>query len=252
MCLIVFAWEMHPKYRLVMAANRDETYQRRTARAGFWAENPDILAGKDLQGGGTWLGIHRNGKFTAITNYRDPRKVNPQAITRGKITRDYLHYPHGPITFLKHLEKEADAYNGFNLLVGNAEGLFYFSNIGKKIEWLKSGIYGLSNALLDTPWPKVKYVKDQLSLQLSTPALNFVEVFQMMQNESPAQDFELPNTGVPLRLEKSLSPAFIKIQGYGTVSTTVTTLDYQGNWQFQEQVHVPVKSAHVSPLYTFT
>ena len=168
MCLILVAWQAHPGYPLLVAANRDEFYARRTASADFWPESPQVLAGRDLEAGGTWLGITRQGRFAALTNYRDPSSHKPQAPSRGKLVADFLRGKDSIDAYLDTLD--AIAYNGFNLLLGDGKQLIAFSNITMQRHELAPGVYGLSNALLDTPWPKVGAGKTALETALTCPA----------------------------------------------------------------------------------
>ena len=166
MCLILFAYKVHPSYPLVLAANRDEFYDRPTQSADFWPDHPQLLAGIDLQEKGTWLGVTKEGKFAAITNYRDPASWKTAAPSRGKLVRDYLVGDLNPENYLKEISAHARDYNGFNLLLGDRENLWVFSNQGDAKK-LQPGIYGLSNHLLDTPWPKVQRGKQLLKKALA-------------------------------------------------------------------------------------
>ncbi len=157
MCLIVFAWRQHPDFPLIVAANRDEFYERPTLAADFWADHPEVLGGRDLKEMGTWLGITRKGRFAALTNYRDPLHVRADAPSRGWLVRDFLTGERGAEDYLARLRDRGAAYNGFSLILGDAAGLYYYSNRGEEgPAALAPGVYGLSNHLLDTPWPKVR------------------------------------------------------------------------------------------------
>jgi uncharacterized protein with NRDE domain len=159
MCLIVLAWQVHPEYPLVVAANRDEFFARPSAPAGFWPERPEILAGRDLEAGGTWLGVNRCGRFAALTNYREGGQQRPEAPSRGALATDFLTQQSDPQRYLDDLAKRGAEYNGFNLFVGDCRRLGYYANRGRGPRWLEPGIYGLSNHLLDTPWPKLAAAK---------------------------------------------------------------------------------------------
>jgi uncharacterized protein with NRDE domain len=163
MCLILFAYQRHPRYRLILAANRDEFYARPTAPLGFWADHPQVLAGRDLEQKGTWLGVTRGGRLAAITNYRDPQAIKPNAPSRGHLVSDFLKGSIPPLDYLQDISASAARYSGFNLLVGDPSGLFYFSNHGAVMCRLAPGLYGLSNGLLDIPWPKVDQGKQALA-----------------------------------------------------------------------------------------
>lgn len=172
MCLIVFAYKNHPEYDLILAANRDEQYERPTRAAQFWENYPDVLAGKDLSAGGTWLGINRSGHFAALTNYRDPsiNKKNPPS--RGGIVMDFLLQGTDPTKFLKKLDKKSDQYMGFNFLAGIPEEMFHYSNQQKQLNRIEPGVHGLSNHLMDTPWPKVEKVKSGLNSMIKQDSIS--------------------------------------------------------------------------------
>ena len=225
MCLILFAYRIHPHYRLLVAANRDEFYARPTAPMAFWEEAPDLLAGRDLAAGGTWLGITRQGRFAAITNYRDPCNVRPDAPSRGALVSGYLQGQEPARDYLNRLIPKARDYNGFNLLLGDAEGLCYYSNQDGAPRILSPGLYGLSNHLLDTPWPKVERGRRQLGALLERQAdPSPADLLQLLADRTPVPDEALPRTGVSLAWERTLSPMFIASPNYGTRSSTVLQL----------------------------
>src|SRR5690606_7569505 len=155
MCLIFFSLNQHPEYKLIIAANRDEFYSRRTAPAQFWQDHQDVLAGRDLEAMGTWLGITKQGKFSMLTNYRDLTNVNLNAPSRGKLVSDYLIEPVSASAYINKIAQHGALYNGFNLVVGSPDELYYYSNHAAGVNRLTEGFYGISNNLLDTPWPKV-------------------------------------------------------------------------------------------------
>ncbi|MCA6396615.1 MAG: NRDE family protein, partial [Cytophagales bacterium] len=161
MCLIFFAVQQHPNYNLVIAANRDEFYSRKTAPAAFWQEQPNILGGRDLEAKGTWMAMTKTGRISMVTNYRDPHNINPIAPSRGQLVSDYLAGEMDPSFYLKKIEQVGKAYNGFNLIVGNSSDLYYYSNYSGSPTKIEQGIHGLSNHLLDTPWPKVERGKEK-------------------------------------------------------------------------------------------
>ncbi len=171
MCLILFAWDVHPQYKLVLLGNRDEFYRRPTAKADFWNNAPEVFAGRDLQAGGTWMGINKNGKFSAVTNYRDLKNfiTSSNFLSRGALVADYLKEDLKAEEYLIKLNKEAELYDGFNLLTGDFQNLYFFSNMEKRIKKIEPGIYGLSNHLLDTPWPKVVKGKNILREVMHQP-----------------------------------------------------------------------------------
>jgi uncharacterized protein with NRDE domain len=237
MCLIVFANKFHPNYKLVFAANRDEFYERPTSQADFWKDNPDLLAGKDLQAGGTWMGITRQGKFSAITNFRDLKNHNPEAPSRGKITLNFLINHIQPEEYYNSLKPELNRFNGFNLILGNVESLYYFSNKKGGLEKINPGIHGISNALLNTPWPKVEKGKRQLEVLLKQNEVHPWEVMSILYDTLKAKDENLPDTGVGIELERMLSPVFISSEKYGTRCSTVVTVDNNNFVQFVEKTY---------------
>jgi uncharacterized protein with NRDE domain len=222
MCLILFAWQPDRERELVVAANRDEHYGRPTAKAAFWVEAPDLLAGRDLEAGGTWLGITGGGRFAAITNFRaGGDKVNG-APSRGFLVSGFLSSDIDPLSYLRDLSAGADVYNGFNLVVGDRTTLCYFSNRGEDPRILEPGVYGLSNHLLDTDWPKVSRGKAALGDYLASPdEAGRQRLVGALADRDPAPDRALPNTGVGLAVERALSPLFIATADYGTRCTTV-------------------------------
>ncbi|MEH6551837.1 MAG: NRDE family protein [Pseudomonadales bacterium] len=219
MCLIVFAYKTHPDYPLVLLANRDEFYQRPTLASRFWPQQNAILAGRDEQAGGTWMGINRNQRFIALTNHRHPSQGGDFK-SRGHICRDFLSGEQDCHQFLQKMANESDLYAGYNLLLGDGEQMFYYGSRDKQIQQLEAGIYGLSNATLDSPWPKTDRAKDQLSQQL-VENLNRESLLAVLQDPSLPPDTHLPDTGIGLDLERILSPIFINSEGYGTRSSTL-------------------------------
>ena len=242
MCLIIFALDAHPRYKLVLAANRDEFYARPTAPADFWADAPSILAGRDLTAGGAWLGITTNGRFAAVTNYRDA--LAPAGFgSRGDLTKTFLIGDETAQNYLHKIERGECDYSGFNLLVGdfgkNATELFYFSNRGENPKKLSSGIYGLSNHLLDTAWHKVEQSKAGFTeiLQNNNEILP-AQLLTILADRRVAADEKLPKTGVGVDRERILSPAFIETTGYGTRSSTVLLIERDGRVSFTEKTFV--------------
>jgi uncharacterized protein with NRDE domain len=234
MCLILLAFQHHPDYPLVVAANRDEFYQRPTLPAHFWQEAPELFAGKDLQAGGTWMGITRNGRFAAVTNYRDSAAAPQPAISRGALCRNFLTTQIDPYQYLTQLHQNHTRYAGFNLLVGSAEQLFYYSNRQGEISPLSPGIHGLSNGLLNADWPKVESGKNALReilAQNSDP----IALQALLLDQQVADDGGLPDTGIGLEAERMLSSRFIQFEGYGTRCTTVLRTDCNGHIDWLEQ-----------------
>lgn len=235
MCLILFSYCCHPDYPLILAANRDEFHARPTAPLDFWEDAPTILAGRDLKGGGTWMGISRSGRFAALTNYRDPAALRPEAASRGDLAAGFLKGREPAFPYLKRLQRTASGYNGFNLLVMDAAGLYHYSNRGDDIAPVTPGIHGLSNALLDTPWPKVERGKAALEQAVSGAAPDPESLLNLLEDQTRAPDPQLPDTGVGLDRERMLSPMFIVSEGYGTRSSAVLIMDRHGEVRFWER-----------------
>jgi uncharacterized protein with NRDE domain len=231
---------MHPKYRMVLAANRDEYYDRPTAPIAFHDDSPDVLGGWDLKHQGMWLGITRFGRFAAITNYRDPGLNLSDAPSRGFLVRDFLIGNASPINYLEHVKSIGHQYNGYNLLVGDRSELYYYSNRGNSIERLKPGIYGLSNHLMDTPWPKITKGKSDLEKLLSGREDIYPEdIFDILKDGSCPPDSMLPDTGVDLEWERILSPLFITSDIYGTRSSSIIFIERKGEVTFLERTFIP-------------
>jgi uncharacterized protein with NRDE domain len=240
MCLVLLSWDFHPQYSLILAANRDEFYDRPTAPAAFWEDAPSLLGGRDYQAGGTWLGIDRRGRFAAVTNFRQGQRETEAPRSRGQLVSDFLR---GDATAAEHMERvaeEASVYNGFNLLAGDSHGLYYFSNREGVVRRLERGIYGLSNHLLDTPWPKVISAKSALqALQGSTDSQLTSGLFALLSDQKRADDHLLPTTGIGREWEQLLSSAFIATKEYGTRSSTVILVDRKGGGIFIERSFGP-------------
>ncbi len=241
MCLIVFAWKVIPGVPLIAAANRDEFYERASAPACAWAEHPKVYAGRDLQAGGSWMGITREGeagsRFAAITNIRSPQDRRSDAPSRGALVADYLAGSMTAQQYIARLEAGDQDYNGYNLVLGDRDTLIWYSNRGdgdaRNGQPLEAGIYGLSNALLDAPWPKVLKTKAQFASLLCQGAPDEA-YFEMLADTARAPDLRLPETGVPLDLERVLSAVRIEAPGYGTRTSTVVRLYADGPGELHE------------------
>lgn len=235
MCLIAFSWRSHPQYALALAANRDEFHARSTAAAEFWGDIPDLLAGRDLEAGGTWLGITRTGRVAALSNYRD---ADPQRgrRSRGELVRDFLAGAVPPSLFAQTAYDEGAAYGGFNLLVGEIGGnVYYASNRSDLMHSLTWGVHGVSNGLLDEPWPKVRHLCGALEVLPEECAAAESALFEALADRNPAPDAALPDTGVGRERERLLSPAFIANGAYGTRASTVILVGYDGSVTFEER-----------------
>jgi len=237
MCLILIAHDVHPRYRLVVGANRDEFYERPTAVADWWQDRPEVLGGRDLRSGGTWMGVTRTGRFAAITNVREPGRTREDAPSRGHLVLEFLTATSSPAEYLEEVRGGAVAYNGFNLLVGGGEELWVFSNrSGQPPHWLGRGVFGLSNHELDTPWPKVVDGKRRLDEAMELDGEALVErLLAILDDRSVPADDRLPDTGVGLELERALGAAFIAVPGYGTRASYVALFDRAGEVTFVEQ-----------------
>lgn len=227
MCLILLAWQTHPDFPLVVAANRDEFFARPSASADFWLDAPGVLAGRDLQAGGTWLGVSRGQRFSALTNYREGSKQRTDAPSRGALVADFLAGEKDPEAYLESLSKHGADYNGFNLFVGDGQRLGYYSNRDTGTRWLSPGVYGLSNHLLDTPWPKLSLAKSAFADALTQLPVS-APFFELLADQEIVPDTHLPETGVPLEWERILSAVFVNSPDYGTRASTLLTMHRRG------------------------
>jgi uncharacterized protein with NRDE domain len=235
-CLVLIALDSHPDYSLIVAANRDEFYDRPTAPAEFWADAPSVLAGRDLKAGGTWLGIDSKGRLAAVTNYRQGRRESEAPRSRGHLVSDFLTREMGAREHMERVRREADLYNGFNLLTYDTGGLFYYSNREGRVHSLAPGVYGLSNHLLDTPWPKVVSGKSAFGALLRSEASELTDqLFALLLDRARPADDLLPATGIGQEWERLLSSAFIVSADYGTRSSTVMLLARDGRIVFVER-----------------
>jgi uncharacterized protein with NRDE domain len=251
MCLIAFAYNVHPSYRLILAANRDEFYERPSSSADFWNHDQEILAGRDLKNGGTWLGVNRNGKFAAVTNYRDPASLKSGALSRGKLVSDYLNGDRNADDYLKKISSHVDKYNGFNLLLGDDNDLFVFSSREEK-QKLKPGIYGLSNHLLNSPWPKVTRSKKILKEALNKKGDELEEeLFGLLADRRVPPDGKLPSTGIGLEWERLLSTIFIESPIYGTRSSTILLIGKNRHVRFVEKIFDGQKEPWITSRFSF-
>lgn len=231
MCLIVLAYKHHPDFPLIVAANRDEFHARPTQQAEFWPEVPDVLAGRDLQAGGTWLGMTRSGRFAALTNYRDLRRQSVSGPSRGGLVLEAL----GRSPDLS----KSNRYDGFNLIHGPHKALRYHSNVSQADILMPAGIHAISNHFLDTPWPKVVHARRRFELALALGVGTFEPLFDLLRDTTTAADEELPDTGLPIERERQLSSIFIQSDGYGTRCSTVITVRSDGQVRFEERTYHP-------------
>ena len=237
MCLIFLSVHQHPRYKLIVAANRDEFYQRKTAAAQFWEDHPEILGGRDLEAQGTWMAINKNGRIAMVTNYRDLTNLKSIAPSRGALVADFLLNTESPQNYLSEVAVKGYQYNGFNLIVGSPEELWYNSNYKKGVEKISNGLHGLSNHLLDTPWPKVERGLEKMRKLMADQDVSSNQLFEVLFDDAIAPDNQLPDTGIGLERERALSSMFIKSPGYGTRCSTVILVDYNNAVQFSERVY---------------
>ncbi|MGQ0579896.1 MAG: NRDE family protein [Betaproteobacteria bacterium] len=236
MCLILIAHRAIPGHALVLATNRDEFFARPTEPAHFWTDAPHVLAGRDLEKGGTWMGVTRDGRWAAVTNYRDGSRPEPGSRSRGELVARYLLAGSSAVSYAATVAGAADDYHGFNLLVGDSNGVHYVSNRGARPRVLEPGIYGLSNHLLDTPWPKVERGKSEMQTVLGDNPENPTEpLLALLADRRPAADELLPETGVSRDWEKLLSCAFIRAPGYGTRASSVLLIEHGGEASLRER-----------------
>ena len=256
MCLIVLAWLARADLPLVVAANRDEWRDRPADAAHWWPDAPQLLAGRDLKAHGTWMGLTRSGRFAAVTNFRDPGDKRSTALSRGTLVTEFLRKSVRPRDFLERLTPQVREYNGFNLILGDSSGLFYFGSREAAVREIEPGIHGLSNHILDEPWPKVTRGRHAMAAALDardpTPAL-----FEMLSDTQGAADPELPDTGVGLEWERRLAAPLITGPDYGTRASTVLTISDRDQVHFEERTRGPEGAVtgtarHAFELFTGT
>lgn len=257
MCLIIFGHQADPDLPLVVAANRDEFFGRPTRPAQFWgSDDPDleVLAGKDLQAGGTWLGISRNGRFAAVTNIRDPSLAEGKPRSRGELTLEFLQSTQSAADYGESLRATFDQFAGYNLLISDGDQFYYINNFEAICRKLEPGIYGVSNGVLDNDWPKVLLGKEKLQkLMAKSSLLGTHDLIDMMHDREPAPDGELPDTGISKELESKLSSAFITgdNRGYGTLCSTALLQDKEGHIRFSEQNYSASGEPGENPTFNF-
>lgn len=236
MCIITFSYKEHPRYKLIVVANRDEFYARPTKAAHYWQDYPNVLAGRDLQAMGTWLGLTNDGRFAALTNYREIQKHDPHKKSRGDITTNFLTSSEDPTIYLKSLQKEKDSFNGFNVLVGPVDDLYYYSNEQNEIVKVPPGTHSISNHLLNTPWPKVEKAKQMFHSYIQTvDDIDPEELFQQLADDELAPYEALPDTGLDIEMERQVSSIFIRTKEYGTRSSTVILVSHTNEVTFIER-----------------
>jgi len=235
MCLVAFCWKSHPEYPLIISANRDEFFDRPSQAMHLWESG--FYAGKDLRSGGTWMGFHPDGRWSLLTNYRDLSDPKKAQISRGKLVEQWLESHICPEEYLQRIQKFQNQYDGFNLLVSDGEKLFYLSNYAPEILEVKPGIYGLSNALLDDPWPKVTLATEQLE-QLTKSDFSTNDLINILKSKETYSKEILPKTGIPIAMETSLSAQLIRMSGhYGTVSAAAVVQHTSGLVQLKQRTY---------------
>ncbi|WP_422463794.1 NRDE family protein [Endozoicomonas sp. ALB115] len=254
MCLIVFSWQPDSQYPLILAANRDEFYQRPTQATDFWNDSPDVFGGRDLEAGGSWLAINKNGRFAAVTNYREV--PSPAGLySRGALVANFVTGSQSASDYLQAVQQQSDKWSGFNLLTMDSTGLYYLSNRAKdhSIAPLPPGIYGLSNHLLDTPWPKLMRARTGFTraIKESIPPVSKQLIELMHDNYQPPEE-QLPDTGVSKEVEKLISSCFIASKEYGTRNTSVLMIDHHHQLQWVEQEYLSEGAVGEQRQFKFT
>lgn len=237
MCLIVVAFQCHPDFPLVIAANRDEYYQRPTRTADFWTTSPHVLAGQDEEEGGSWLGLNKTGRIAAVTNFRDGIGETKSTRSRGHLVSRFLQENSAPEKYLNDILEQKSDFNAFNLLLGHWDNLYFLSSREQQFRKLGKGIYGISNGDLDSAWPKVAEAREALSSYVAGAEIEHDPLIAMLADRSLAKDEELPETGVGIEWERKLAPIFIQGEGYGTRASTVLTIDHEAGVNFTEQAY---------------
>jgi uncharacterized protein with NRDE domain len=235
MCLLVLAWRVHPDHPLIFAGNRDERHARASAPAGFWSDAPQLLAGRDLEVGGTWLGVTPGGRFAVVTNYREGLDPPKAPRSRGELPTQFLKGDARPDEYLREVQGRGGDYGAFSLICGDRDGLYWYSNRGGAPAAVTPGVHGLSNHLLDTPWPKVTQSKARLALLVEEDALTSEALFRLLADRTPADATSLPDTGIGPELERQVSPAFVSNPLYGTRCSTLLMVHRDGSQDFAER-----------------
>jgi uncharacterized protein with NRDE domain len=253
MCVILFSVGAHSRYPLIVAANRDESYDRPAATAAFWTDHPHIFGGRDLTHGGTWLALSTRGRFAAITNYRQGVRIGAAPRSRGELTRDFLAGERDAESYLADVSRRGDDYGGYSLIAGTPERLYFSSNRGVAPHAIPPGVHGLSNRLLNEPWPKVQLGMSVLeSLASASESALLQGLFEVLADTTAAPDHLLPSTGIALERERDLSSLFIPGESYGTRASTVVLVRADGDVVFAERSFGPRGKALGSVERRFT
>jgi uncharacterized protein with NRDE domain len=236
MCLILFSLNRHCDYPLIIAANRDESYARPTAELAFWSDAPQIAAGRDLDAGGTWLGITRQGRWAALTNFRKAGSYMHGSPSRGQLVSAFLRGAMPPAVYLEQVQARGPEFNGFNLVIGDHTSAYYYSNRADSHSKIAPGVHGLSNHLLDTAWPKVTIGCQALADMPRASSQATIEyLMAVLQQRTIPPDHALPDTGIGIPGERILSPIFIAAANYGTRASTVVLIDKQAKVIVEER-----------------
>ena len=249
MCLILFAWQQHPEFPLIVAANRDEFFHRPSESIKPWAERTNIIAGRDLESGGTWLGISLAGRFAAVTNYREPGFSLENPISRGLLVSNFLESDVSADDYLSALEPDFSAYRGFNILLFDGTTLVHHSNRQVHRQQLLPGFYGLSNHLLDTDWPKVTRGKLLFEMEVNKSKVDTDSLLAILADEAVPNDSQLPDTGIDLVMEKSLASIYINREDYGTRASSIVLLDNKDQFQMIEKSREAFGGANIIKRY---
>lgn len=239
MCLLVFAWHAHAGLPLILAGNRDEAHARPSRAAGFWEDAPQVLAGRDLTAGGTWLGVTTGGRFAVVTNYRDDAHPVSGPRTRGMLVSDFLRGAATPEQYTRQVQAQGSEFAGFSLLAGDRDALWYVSNRGADARAVAPGVHGLSNHLLDTPWPKVLRSIERMELLLEHEHLTTDALLRLLADRTPAADAALPDTGIGMARERALSAPFVLNARYGTRCSSLLLLGDDDHIRFTERCFTP-------------
>ena len=237
MCLIAFSYKVHPNYPLVIIANRDEFYDRPTAAAHFWEDKPAILGGRDLLQQGSWMGLSKNGRFAAITNYREPSQPETALLSRGEVVSQFLLSTEPIESFIDSLREKKNLYGGYNVLLFDGQQMHHYNNVFDEHNKIEPGTYGLSNATLNTSWPKVEKAKNALINSTQNKQFEVQDLILLLSDDQIAHDEVLPNTGVGIHLERALSAQFVKLPNYGTRCSTAIIFNKNGDINFLERTY---------------
>ena len=242
LCVAFVAWQAHPQWPLVVVGNRDEAFERPSDPAHWWADEEGVFGGRDMRHGGTWLGVTREGRWSLVTNFRDVAAFESQGRSRGELVRHFLTSEQPPAKWVEGLALRAHTYNTYNVLVGDAGGVVYHGDRAPGPQALPSGVHGLSNALLNTPWPKVEDGRRRLSQHIAQSGAEDMQALAtLLGDRASFPDDVLPDTGMGIEWERRLSPLFITDpEGhYGTRATTVVAIDVTGGLRFLERRWAP-------------